>query len=567
MGDEPMSPSDVPEDAHEDVSGEETGPIPAPHSARDIPSAPPPALNPRELSRWAWRQLTSMRTALLLLFLLALAAIPGSVIPQTNVDQLAAATWKTDHKSLAPIYEKIGLFDVYHSVWFSAIYIMLMISLVGCIIPRLNVYLRGLRSRPPAAPRNLARLPEHRSLVVADSADMMLDEAANVLRRRRFRIERREGTVSAERGYLREAGNLLFHLSVLIVLAGVAIGNLFGYTGSVLVVTGGGFSNQLSQYDDFTPGTLFQASSLVPFSFKVNSFKVDFIQSGHEAGLAHSFVAQMSYRVGDDGSWKDTPISVNHPLKLDGTNVYLLSHGYAPEITVRDGQGNVVQSGPVIFLPEDNTFRSFGVVKVPDGVNKEGKPEQLGLEGDFYPTYAFTMASGPFSAFPDAKNPVISMLAWQGNLGLDDGIPQSVYTLQKSGLKPIKKADGKQLRIDLNMGDTEILPNGMGSVTFDGYKRFIKVQISHKPLDWLALVGAVLALSGLVGSLFIRPRRIWVRVGPAEASGRTLIEIGGLDRTSGGGLDAELDAVVTGLRAAHPEKPPEPARKEDTNDA
>ncbi len=47
--------------------------------------ADPPALGPRELLRWAWRQLTSMRTALLLLLLLALAAVPGSVVPQRAV--------------------------------------------------------------------------------------------------------------------------------------------------------------------------------------------------------------------------------------------------------------------------------------------------------------------------------------------------------------------------------------------------------------------------------------------------------------------------------------------------
>jgi len=533
-------------------------------NARDVPNERPMGLGPRELGRWAWRQLTSMRTALLLLFLLALAAIPGSVIPQTNVDALKASQWHDDHKTLAPIYDKLGLFDVYHSVWFSAIYLLLVISLVGCIVPRTAVYWRGLRSRPPAAPRNLLRLPEHRQLTVADDVDVVLDRAARTLRRKRFRIERRDDAVSAERGYLREAGNLIFHLSVLIVLAGVAIGNLFGYTGSVLVVTGGGFSNQLSQYDDFTPGTLFSSSSLTPFSFKVDNFKVDFIQRGAQAGMAHSFVADLSYRKGDQGSWTKTNISVNHPLKIDGTNVYLLSHGYAPHITIRDGKGNVVKSEPVIFLPEDNTFRSFGVVKVPDALNSKGKAEQFGLQGELYPTYAFTKQTGPFSAFPDAKNPVISMTVWTGNLGLDDGIPQSVYSLQTKTMKQLMKAPKNPFRVDLNLGGTKQLPDGMGSVTFDGITRFIKVQISHKPLDWLALLGACLALAGLLGSLFIRPRRVWVRVRRDESTGRTLIEIGGLDRSSGGGgLDAELDALVTDLESAL-SVPADPANKEDS---
>lgn len=547
---------------------DETGPAPGAYSSgRDVPPGGPPALSPVELARWCWRQLTSMRTALLLLFLLALAAIPGSVIPQDHVDALAASDWKKAHPHLTPIYDRLGMFDVYHSVWFSAIYILLMVSLVGCIVPRLGVYWRGLRSKPPAAPRNLRRLSAHRELALDEDSGAVLDRAAALLRRRRFRTFRREGAVSAERGYLREAGNLLFHLSVLVVLAGVAIGNLFGYTGSVLVVTGGGFSNSLSQYDNFTPGTLFSTKSLVPFSFKLKDFDVDFITKGHQAGMAHSFVAKLRYRESPDASWRDTDISVNHPLKLHGTNIYLLSHGYAPHITVRDGKGQVVSSGPTIFLPEDDTFKSFGVVKAPDGVDAKGQPEQIGLEGELYPTYAFTMRTGPFSAFPDDKNPVVSMLAYTGDLGLDTGRPQSVYALDKDGLKPIRGANGKKVRVDLNLGQTKTLPDGMGSVTFDGMSRFVKLQVSHKPFDWLALIGMALALAGLLGSLFIRPRRVWVRVQPAESGPRTLVEVAGLDRTSGGGLDAELDSILAGLSPTPGEAATKHDQQEDSDES
>src|SRR5690349_24633560 len=96
------------------------------------PPSAPPALSPVELSRGAWRQLTSRRTALVLLFLLALAAVPGSVVPQENIDSVKVSAWQKSHPSLTPVYDKLGLFHVYGSVWFSAIYILLMVSLVGC---------------------------------------------------------------------------------------------------------------------------------------------------------------------------------------------------------------------------------------------------------------------------------------------------------------------------------------------------------------------------------------------------------------------------------------------------
>jgi cytochrome c biogenesis protein len=510
-------------------------------SRPDTPPAQPFDLSPRELSRWAWRQLTSMRTALILLFLLALAAIPGSVVPQEGVDSLATSRWQEQHPKLTPVYERLGLFHVYSSAWFAAIYLLLVVSLVGCILPRSMVYWRGLKAQPPAAPRNLARLPESRRWETDAEPDAVLTQARTALRKHRYRLApEAPDTVSAERGFLREAGNLVFHISVLVVLAGFALGSLFGFKGGVIVVTKEGFSNSLSQYDDFVPGGAFSPDKLAPFSFTVDNFDVTFIRKGRSAGAAHKFFADLSVRDSPASAPHHARVSVNHPLTVDGTKIFLVGHGYAPHITVRDGKGHVAYAGPTVFLPESEDFRSFGVVKVPDA-----QPTQIGLEGEFYPTYGFTKATGPFSAFPDDKNPVISMLAYRGDLGLDTGEAQSVYALDKSKLKPILKADGAPLRIDLPMGATQKLPDGLGSVTFDGVSRFVRLQVSKSPGSGVALGGMVLALTGLLGSLFIRPRRVWVRV--RRDGDRTIVELAGLDRSSGGDLSGELDQLVGAL--------------------
>ncbi|MCW2756983.1 MAG: ResB family protein, partial [Nocardioidaceae bacterium] len=194
-----------------------------------IPEKPPEQPNdmsPRELLRWTWRQLTSMRTALILLFLLALGAVPGSVVPQENVDSLRASQWRAAHTTLAPIYDRLGLFDVYGSFWFAAIYLLLVVSLVGCIVPRTLVYWRGLRAQPPPVPRRLDRLPEHRTFTTSSTPEEVLAAARTTLKRRRYRLApEAETSVSAERGFLREAGNLVFHLAVLVVLAAFGIGS------------------------------------------------------------------------------------------------------------------------------------------------------------------------------------------------------------------------------------------------------------------------------------------------------------------------------------------------------
>jgi cytochrome c biogenesis protein len=497
-----------------------------------------------ELVRWAWRQLTSMRTALVLLLLLALGAIPGSVIPQSGVDALKTSQWQTAHPHLTPIYDRLGLFGVYHSPWFAAIYLLLMVSLVGCIVPRLFVYWRGYRAPPPTAPRNLTRLPDHASYTTDEGPEAVLERAGRALTRR-HRVSTgstgdQGGWVSAERGQLREAGNLLFHLSVLVVLVGFGVGSLFGYKGGVILVVGNGFTNTLSQYDDFDPGSLFDAGKMEPFSFKVHDFKIDWLDSGPRQGMASGFQAPLTYRTSRDSAPQHYDLRVNHPLTIGGTQVFLIGHGYAPVITIRDGTGNKVYSGPTIFLPESSNFESFGVVKAPDA-----QPQGIGLEGLFYPTFAL-VGGNPINVKGELENPTLSLLAYAGDLGMDNGTPQSVYELDKSNARLLKKPDGSMFRVDLQEGDTVQLPDSMGSVTFKGVKHWTRLQISRTPDVWLTLLGVILALVGLLGSLFIRPRRVWVRA--RRVDGSTLVEVAALDRSGGGELTAVLSSVVEKLQ-------------------
>jgi cytochrome c biogenesis protein len=516
-----------------------------PRDAEGTPPRRPGELTLTEMLRWGWRQLTSMRTALILLLLLALAAIPGSVIPQSGVDSLKTSRWQEAHPDLTPVYEKLGLFSVYDSPWFSAIYILLMVSLVGCFIPRTFVYWKAMRAAPPPAPRNLARLPDHASYAAPGTPDETLAAAEAELKKRHFRVVRTDEAVSAERGHLREAGNLLFHVSVLVVLVGFALGSLFGYRGGVILVVGNGFSNNLTQYDDFVPGSLFSADDMEPFTFDVTDFDVDWLTEGPSKGQARGFVSHLEYRETPSAPTRDFDLKVNHPLTIGETEVFLIGHGYAPVITIRDGNGDVAYSGPTIFLPTDQTFRSFGVVKAPDA-----RPTQIGMEGEFYPTYAFTEQTGPFSAFGEAANPAISMLVYAGDLGMDSGQPQSVYQLDKAGAEPVRKPDGSMFRVDLAPGQKVRLPDGLGTVSFDGVQQWNKIQISRTPGKWIALGGVVLALIGLLGSLYVRPRRIWVRA--RARGGQTSVEVAGLDRSGGGDLPAELREIVGALTGETP---------------
>src|SRR5450432_2252211 len=116
--------------------------------------------------RWAWYSLTSMRTALILLFLLALAAVPGSVLPQHASSPLRVRQYYAKHPTIAPIINAIGGFDVFGSPWFAAVYLLLFISLAGCVLPRSRRHVRAMRARAgdwqPAVPSVVARRARRR---------------------------------------------------------------------------------------------------------------------------------------------------------------------------------------------------------------------------------------------------------------------------------------------------------------------------------------------------------------------------------------------------------------------
>ena len=371
--------------------------------------------------KWGWRQLTSMRIALVLLFLLALGSVPGSMLPQEGTDPAGVQQYYTSHPALAPLLNHLGLFNVFAAPWFAAIYLLLFASLVGCVVPRTFRLAGSARTLPPRAPRHLTRLPRSAEYTTALAPAQAAEVAATVLAGHGFRLRRPAGAgehwLSAEKGYLREVGNLLFHLALLGVLVSVALGGLFGYKADRLLVQGTTFADTQSALDEFYPGRFVTAADLGPFTITLNRFDASYITSGAQRGQPASFDAQISYTAYPGGPVRTDHLEVNRPLSVDGAKVYLIGHGYAPVFKVTDARGQVVYDQATPFISgSSGNFLSQGVVKVPDA-----QPEQLGFTGVFVPT-AVEAGGVLESVFPAADNPVVSLIAYAGNLGLNSGV-------------------------------------------------------------------------------------------------------------------------------------------------
>jgi cytochrome c biogenesis protein len=520
---------------------------------RTAPEQPPRHNRLLAFLRNTWRGLTSMRTALVLLFLLALASLPGALLPQRSLNVSLVDQYFTDYPTLAPLLDKVGAFDIFATPWFAAIYLLLMISLIGCLTPRSAEYFRAMRQRPVATPRNLARMPHHASAEVDGDPAEVLGRARTLLKG--WRSADTDTTISAEKGYLRETGNLVFHISLVGLLIGIAVGKLFGYEGQVIVMANGSqFCNtSILGYDSFRPGLRVDGTDLAPFCIKVDSFAAEYLPNGQP----EQYTAQLGYQdqaaveSGNTGTWRPDTLAVNHPLRIDGARVYLLNHGYAPKFTVTWPDGTQ-RTGEIQWQPVDtSTYLSQGATKFErPGIADDATRQRssIAVTGLFAPTSSG--GSVVTSTFPDLLNPEAAIDVMRGDLGLDDGRGQSIFSIDQS------KVDSGQLvrvaRENMVPGQEITLDDGT-KVRFDDVDQWVALQVSHDPGQETVLVFAVLMLLGLGLSLSIKRRRFWVRVTPA-GDGRSTVELGGLARTDQAGYGEEFDRLRVALHGGSPRR-------------
>ncbi|ATG51238.1 cytochrome C biogenesis protein ResB [Brachybacterium vulturis] len=511
------------------------------------PSAP--SLGLRGTLLFLWRQLTSMQTALVLLMLLAIAAVPGSLYPQRSVNPALTEQFLEENGRWGEILDALGFFDVFSSPWFSAIYLLLFISLIGCIVPRVGVHLKQLRARPPRTPSRLTRFTGYTRVELAGAdgdADALIERARRSLRRSRYRTEVREEagarSVSAERGLLRESGNLAFHIALVGVLICIAGGQLTSYRGQITVIEGEGFANSLTQYDSFESGAWFDETEMPDFRFTLEDFRATYVQPGEGGSVGEPRSFEADVQVTTPGQEISRTVQVNKPLHVKGASMYLLGNGYAPAITVTDPEGDVVAEGPVITVPMgDVGYTSQVVIKAPDA-----RPEQTAVVGFFLPTGTID-EQGPHSLFPDALDPQLALTVHQGDLGLDSGIPQNAYEVDLTTLTPVVGQDGAPVLIRLYPGQEFELPDGT-TVSFDGLRRYAAFDIAHNPFERWILLSALVAVGGLILSLFVPRRRVWVRV--RESVDGTVLEVAGLARSDDPALEDDVRALASSLTEA-----------------
>jgi cytochrome c biogenesis protein len=295
--------------------------------------------------------------------------------------------------------------------------------------------------------------------------------------------------------------------------------------GEAIVNVGDRFINTPTSYDSASFGRLFRDKSLPPFVLNIDKFQAKY---NVVTNAPEDYTLKVTAIAKPGATPIKRTIKVNSPLSFGSSNVYLQANGYSVVVTVRDSTGNIVLQGPIPFLPQDSNLTSIGAIKVPDS------SPQLGFVASFLPSASVDKKGAGISSFPEALDPRLLFSVWTGDLGLDRGIPQSVYRIDTSKMAKIGLKS-------LKVGETYSF--AQGSIRFDGVIPWVNLQIVKDPGKDYALAGALAAILGLLASLFTRRRRIWIR---KQGDGR--IEVAGLARNGAPGLENEIGKLVTDLR-------------------
>ena len=432
-----------------------------------------------------------------------------------------------------------------------------MVSLVGCIVPRLFVYWRGLRAEPPAAPRNLTRLPGprvvHHRRGRRTSCCERARRAAAAQRRYRRASDGADGVRSAPSGATcARPATCSSTSSVLVVLVGFAIGSLFGYKGGVILVR----RQRLLQHPD--PVRRLRARQpvrrrrhgavLLHRRRLRRGVADDRAAAGHGPRLRRRTLTYRDVTPGR-GRRRSLRPQVNHPLTIGGTEVFLIGHGYAPVITVRDGDGNIAYDGPDGLPARERP--DLRVVRRGQGARRRS-PTQHRARGLFYPTVRAASTA-------DRGQPSIG----------DDAQPAAVAARLHRRPRPRHRRRRSRSTRSTRPGDDAAEEAGRrscsGSTCSPGQtvaaarRRGLGDLRRRQALDTGSRSAGRPASGSRCSAWCSRWSGCWARCSSgrggsgsgraATATGRTLVEVAALDRSGGGDLTAVLSSVADSLQA------------------
>jgi cytochrome c biogenesis protein len=416
--------------------------------------------------------LTAVNFAVLQIIVLGLMAVVGMTIrqlpnfafrsPSDYASEMAKLHDRYDRPfgtAVVDVLEKLQVFHIFSSTWFTAGLLLLILSIVVCTLdrtPRLWRQCADVRvvQPPPFFDPNL---PDRAALIGVDA-----DAAGEVLRRHHFRVRRADAGVDhfvyGDRNRWTKLATLLTHLGLILFLVAAGVTWKLGDEQGLVIAEG----ESITVQSIGTPGLLLARN-------------LGFDAPGFDTGKPTDFTTDLEiFRDGQEIARKT--IRVNDPLSVDGYTFHQNGFGPAPDIVIRDRTGGILWSGPVP-LTDSNNGSPYDTMAVPG--------RDVGL--------AMLLLRAP-----DGTG-VLRLLPYRYSGAASDDTP---------AFQPLLPA------LDLRRGDSATNPNVDFSIELQSFADYTLVIAKKDPgqgIVWLAFGSLI---SGILITFYLPRRRVWLRFGP-----------------------------------------------------
>jgi cytochrome c biogenesis protein len=438
----------------------------------------------------------SLKLTISLLILLSILSIIGTLIAQK------ASPSEYIQRYGIGLYEVLNffnLFDMYHSWWFSAILVFLMINLITCSIQRFPGVWRQISHEPSTSGLEdsmLKALPCVEKVRASGQAGAKTEEDILFKLKKWFGNPRRMETESAvtlysEKGRFSRLGVYITHLSLLIILIGGLIGSQFGFKGFVNILEGETVDQIYERREDR------EVPRPLSFSVRCDDFNITYYDlPGRKEKNVKEYTSIITILDNGKEVLKES-VRVNHPLHYKGLAFYQSSYGAIHDVTL--------------------------------GIQWRGKKEKT----------VFQVMEGNTGPIPNSNNLIRVLKAEHQVHSFGEGV-QVVLSKPNQEPRPFWLLKNFP-KFDEERKDEFIL-------TFEGFteKEYTGLQVTKDPGVWVVWIGCGLMIFGLIVSFFFSHQRVWVRI-PKSPGGE--IVLAGSTNKNRMGFEKTFGELVEGVRS------------------
>ena len=436
----------------------------------------------------------SLKLTISLLILLAILSIIGTLITQNATRSEYIQRYGL---GLYEVLNFFNLFDMYHSWWFSAILLLLVINLITCSLHRFPGVWKQISREPNSGGLEdsmLKALPYVEKVRNPIQPETKAEENIRSYLKKWFgnpRLIETEKAITfySEKGRFSRLGVYITHSSILIILIGGILGSLLGFKGHVEILEGETVDKIFLRIKDE------EVPKPIAFSVRCDDFNITYYDLKRPEKHVKEYTSHLTILENGKEVLKKT-VQVNHPLHYKGLAFYQSNYGTAHDVTLGIQWGNK---------------KEMAIFKAPEGVTVPVPNSNIFIQVLKYASQVHNFGEG------------VQVVLFKPNQE-----PRPFWLL-----KSFPKLDERR-------GDEFTL-------TLEGItsKEYTGLQVTKDPGVWVVWIGCGLMIFGLIVSFFFSHQRVWVRI-PKSPGGE--IVLAGSTNKNRVGFEKTFGQLVDGIR-------------------